>query len=681
MHIGTQLTAPNGWGDLEKNERYYFSGTHENQVLIVSFFIHKGDWRVSLRHVPSETFEDALAGSSKKIVRPQDQYALPPWLYLMEEVDFDSHEEMRYKKKKRKYIETVKTRKMAIEPLLERQSEILASNNPLAQIAKIGRECLPKHHPHRLQLWFFAFILHGKNDWALNASQDSIGKWNRADMKYGLKKFGRTYKEKGSEYGWSSLHFLQKVEKTYLSYCRQYKSMMSIYNHAMLDDFGCEVQQHDGGRRSIYQPNNQPYPSYSQFRQIVVNSFGLDAVQTAVYGHIRMRNRATVNKGNYVDQFKNLLESIEVDAYRCDDRPHAAFSDEAMPALIVARAICVKTGAIVGVGFSFGGEKREAYRSMLLCMALPKSLVAKIYGIPKKMLDWPMSGMSPSMLSDRGPAGFESLLDDLEEKIPIKSGAPSYQPRSKPFVEGSNPKSILQQGSPSFTLSDHDLPAMMRREIMRAVKQNRSKDISSHLSEEEIVEFNRLGLAATPQAYWGYLSDRLRTSGYSMLPNQAIKAFCKPVRLEVDGTGVLLHRRHYSSENFRSEGLHAQAVRVHAKGIKGYCIPLATRYIWMEFAGKLLELEALKSGSANGEDYFIPLSVLEDLGKALAELQSRTRKSGRAANIEVEQEFKELTGKAWDAGTSRSGTPKRGRGTVTHETAVMNDKIRVGGGR
>lgn len=52
----------------------------------------------------------------------------------MEEVDFDSHEEMRYKKKKRKYIDTVKTRKMAIEPLLERQSEILASNNPLAQI-------------------------------------------------------------------------------------------------------------------------------------------------------------------------------------------------------------------------------------------------------------------------------------------------------------------------------------------------------------------------------------------------------------------------------------------------------------------------------------------------------------------------------------------------------------------
>lgn len=681
MHIGTQLTAPNGWGDLEKNERYYFSGTHDNEVLIVSFYKHKNVWRVSQRYVEKESFEEALTGTFRKVKKIQNQYVLPPWLNQLEDVDFDSSEEMRYKKKKQKYTDQVNSRKIAIEPLLERQFEILTSNDPLARIAKIGREYAPRHHPYRLQLWFFAFVLHGKNDWALKAPHQAIGNWDRADPKYELKKFGRTYKEKGSEYGWSSLHFSQKVEKTYLSYCGQYTSMTSIYNRAMLDDFGCEVQKHDGGRRAIYQPYNQPYPSYGQYRNIVVNAFGLDAVQAAIYGHVRMRNTATVNDGRYVDQFKNVLESIEVDAYRCDDRPHAMLSNEAMPALIVARAICVKTGAIVGVGFSLGGEKREAYRSMLLCMALPKSLVARLYGIPEKMLDWPMSGMSPSMLSDRGPAGFESLLDDLVEGIPIKSGAPSNQPRSKPFVEGSNPKSTLQQGSPSFTLSDHDLPAMMRREIMRAVKQNRSKDISSHLSEEEIVDFNRLGLTATPQAYWGYLSDRLRTSGYSMLPNQAIKAFCKQVKLEVDKTGVLLHRRHYSSEIFRSEGLHVHAVRVQAKHIKGYCIPLATRYIWMEFGGKLIELEALKSGSSNGEDYSIPLSGLEDLGKALAELQSRTRKSGRAADIEVEQEFKELTGKAWDAGTSRSGAPKRGRGTVPHETAVMNDNIRVGGGK
>ena len=681
MHRGTQLTAPNGWGDLENNERYYFSGKHENQVLIVSFYIHKGNWRVSQRHLANEAFEEALTGSPKKIIKIHEQYVLPPWLHQLEDVDFDSSEEIRYKKKKQKYIDQVKSRKTAIEPLLERQSEILTSDDPLSLITKIGRERAPKQHPYRLQLWFFAFILHGNNEWALKASQHAIGKWNRADKKYGLKKFGRTYKEKGTEYGWSSLHFAQKVEKTYLSYCGQYKTMTSIYNRAMLDNFGCEVQKHDSGRRSIYQPNNQPYPSYSQYRQIVVHSFGLDAVQTAVYGQVRMRNRATVNEGSYVAQFKNVLESIEVDAYRCDDRPHAVFSDEAMPALIVARAICVKTGAVVGVGFSLGGENREAYRSMLLCMALPKPLVAKLYGIPEKMLDWPMFGLSPSMLSDRGPAGFESLFDHLEVKIPVKSGAPSYQPRSKPFVEGSNPKSVLQQGAPSFILSDLDLQSMMRRELMRAVKQNRSKDISSHMSEQEIVEFNRLGLTATPQAYWAYLSDRLRTSGYNMSPNQAIKAFCKPVKLEVDSTGVLLHKRHYSSEAFRSEGLHAQAVRVKAKELKGYCIPLATRYVWMEFAGKLIELEALKSGSSNGEDYFIPLSVLEDLGKALSELQSRTRKSGRAANIEVENEFEELTRKAWGAGTSRSGTPKRGRGTVTHETAVLNDKIRVGGGR
>ena len=46
--------------------------------------------------------------------------------------------------------------------------------------------------------------------------------------------------------------------------------------------------------------------------------------------------------------------------------------------------------------------------------------------------------------------------------------------------------------------------------------------------------------------------------------------------------------------------------------------------------------------------------------------------------MESEIDFKKLTGIAWDAGVSRAGTPKKGRGTVAHETAVMNDKLKVG---
>ncbi len=676
MTIGTQLSAPNGWGDWQKDQRYYFGGTYSDQVLIVNFYVHNRERRVRCSHIDKDEFENALTGPTKKIIKLKVQLKYPPWILAEEDTDFDSLECTRYKLKKHECIDTVKSRKAAIEPLLERQSQILGSDDPLATIAKIGREHSPKDHMYRLQLWFFSYILHSKNDWALHAANRDLGIWDRGDKKYGLKKFGRTYKEEGSEYGWSSRHFSEKVVDTYLNYCNKYKTMMSIYNRAMTEDFECEVRKNDDGRRIVFNRKNDPYPSYSQYRQIVIDKFGLSVVQQTVYGHVRVRNTATVNQGSYISQLKNVLESIEVDAYRCNDRPRAAFSNEALPPLIVARAICVKTGAVVGVGFSFGSESREAYRSMLLCMALPKSIVAKLYGIPEKMLDWPMSGLSPSMLSDRGPAGFESLLDSLVATIVIKSGTPSYQPRSKCVVEGSNPKSAQQQGEPSYTLSVHDLPAMMRREIMWAVRQNRVKDISSHMSEEETFEFHQTGLTATPQSYWIYLTDRLRTSGYSMEPNQAIKAFCKPVKLGVDEVAVRLFSRYYSSTAFRSEGHHANAVRLKLKGIKGYCIPLATRYIWMEFLGKLMELEAQKSASSNGEDYYIPLSALADLGESVSQLKSRTRKSGRAAAIEIEKEFKELTGKAWDAGTIRKGSPKKGRGTVAHETAVLNDKIR-----
>ena len=75
MHFGSQITAPNGWRDYSKAERYYFCGTHQDQVLIVSFYVYKESWRVSVKHESREAFENALTGSPKKLIINEKQCA------------------------------------------------------------------------------------------------------------------------------------------------------------------------------------------------------------------------------------------------------------------------------------------------------------------------------------------------------------------------------------------------------------------------------------------------------------------------------------------------------------------------------------------------------------------------------------------------------------------------------
>lgn len=600
-----------------------------------------------------------------------EQHSLPEWLVdLPEGVAFGSLDEAGGSRK-RTNRQQVELRMKAIAPLLDREQDILNSGDPLAAVARIGRKQCPQVHASRLQLWFFTYLLHGRNIWALLAPTHRNGTWSREQEHHKTKKFGRPSLDKGDKHGWSSIHFTDSVIHAYQRRCGLGKTMRKIYRRAIVDDFGCRVTRDERGQERIYHPKNLPFPTYGQFRCVVVNEFGLEQVQVTVYGQARMLRVAIVDAGNYTQQYANVLENIEVDAYRCAARPTAMYSDEAMPVLIVARAICSTTGAVVGIGFSLGGETKEAYRSMLFSMAIPKKDLARLYGIPEKMLHWPMQGMCRSLLSDRGPGGQESLLEDLQNKFPVKSITASYHGQGKPQVESGNPKSVELEGEPSYVLSDLDVPEMMKQEIMRAARDNRTRQISARLSDEVIRDFLRLGYVATPENYWKYLTDRMRTSAQHMDFTRAVRAFCKPIVFQIDKTGVSLGSRYYTSTAFRESGTHEGAVRANLKNLKGYCLPMATRYVWVEIAGHLHELEAMRRTRIDQDEFLLPLSSLQDTAKAKAELDSRTRNSAEATAVQTAIDFKELTGKSWDSGTRKKGSPKKGRGTTTHEAQVI----------
>lgn len=682
MHIGMQLQAPNGFHSLSKSIRYYFAGrSDEDGATLLIWFEKepKKQRRVRFIRLSSQVFEQALL-EDPPALRPADQqYELPEWLHEFEGINFDEVEELRYKKKRYTYREQAEKTLSQISLALKNEKTILSSNNPLSELSKYASRGEKRQHPHRIQVWYFSFILHGRNLWALKRASRGTGKWDRADEKHASRKFGRPASTDGSMFGWSLAQLdKEKIEDCYLRYCGLGVSMAEIHRKSLEKDFGCKVQKLESGKYRIYHPENNPFPSYSQFRTIILKSFTKAYVQTTVWGAPRVRSNAKHNEGNFTQPYANLLESVVVDAYHVKDRARAFRSDDPMPALIAARGICETTGAVVGVGFSLGGESGDTYRSMLFCMAVPKPYFARLIGIPPEDLDWIMEGLPPSFTSDRGPGGSKDLVDALKVRFPIKTIIPSYSGQSNAVAEASHPKSVKLEGAPTFKQSDLDVVSMVKREVYRACRDNHSKDISNRLSDEAVIEFRRRGWLATPHFYWKYLQERLRTSGHSLSIEQAVRAFCKPDQFDVDCNGVRYKSHWFTSTEFKKTGIQDEVANLTNFQLSGYVLTLAMRYVWVEVKGKLIEVEACRRVRIDGADLYIPLSDIERFAEERKALKAKTRESAVAADVDARMKFERATGLSWDAGHRRLGSPKRATGVTGQEANALDEKAGKG---
>lgn len=671
MNIGYQLEAPDGLGSLCKEQRYYYAGRNPTLgVLLVWFYFGEWKrWRAACIHIPEDLFERELLDSPPGIRACKAQHALPPAIVELTGINFEELVEVKQGGKKNHKQKTLH-RLEAIELLLEAEAKILSSPKPLKAICKISQKSGSKVHPHDLQYWFFAYILHSRNLWALKPATHTNGTWSREVEKHAATKFGRPGIE-GARNGWSSVLMRDQIIAGYLRYSGLGTPMSRIYALVSGQIFGCKTERKANGDRHTYHPENKPFPTPGQFRYVVVQKFGLPAVQTALYGAARLRRTSLIDKGNTTESLANLLEAVEIDAYRCRNRA-MSYRGEVMPELVVARALCATSSARVGIGFSLGGESQEAYRSMLWSMAVEKRLVAEAYGIPEAHLDWPIHGMCPSLLSDRGPGGQVSLIEGLVSRIRIKDLAPSYGAQSKPSIESSNPRNVRLEGQPSYLQSELHLGGLMKNEVLRAASENRSSIIVDKLSPKMISDFRQMDLPANPQALWSYLEQRLRTNALRMDPDTAVRAFLKPCEVTIDKGGAVFNTVHYSSPDFRESGVHESLMRCSIDTLKGYTLSLVSRLLWVECDGRLLKLTAMRRIRHDADEFFVSVTELEELAKQKKELAARTRAVSKSALLELVNTAIELTGEAPGAGRRKGGSPGRGKkGGVRIESNVL----------
>ncbi len=665
MAIGQQLIAPNGLGALEKDRRYYLvrNSAESGLVSLISFWRDKREWRVRLDRLPCDAFEVALL-ESKQLVPVIQPHRMPTWLSEIEGETFDAVDEQR-NESSTSYRRQIDERFAHIEPLLERLDEILEMADPLREVATFARKRSTPQHPYRIQLWLFTYICHGRNIWSLKAPTHRNGRWDRKAPDHVGKKLGRPSLAKGKNFGHPSAPIADRIVKSYLKLCALKSSMLQIYRKSLAEEFGCKVELH-GNVFVVTHPEGKIFPTYGQFRYRVVKEFGIEAVQRTLYGNARVRKKLP-NEGSFSEACANLLEALEVDAFYSQERPRAMFSDEPMDALAVARPVDVATGEICGIGFALGKENAESYSTMLFSMAVPKSRFCALFGLSISDDEWPATGMSGSYISDRGPGAKRDLLERLQEKYPMREIAPSWSGQSKASVESSHPREVAVDGAPTYFLSDLNVIEMVRREILRAVRDNHTSDASSRLTPTMLSEFAHQQIPPTPHNIWKYLDSRMRTSAVSMDFAAAVRAFLPPTKFKLSRDGVFLRHRQFDSPRLRELGLLKKVASGQSIELDGYTLPMCVRHAWIEVNGELVEIDAkLRIRDDQGQLY-VPLSQLDQQADSLASLRSLQRQHATAADLHYSAKFKESTGKDWNAGERRQGSPSKRVGNTNSE--------------
>jgi hypothetical protein len=669
VNAGTQLTAPEGFGPLERGMIYCFlrSDPLRKRVALVHFSTRPKP-HATLVVLPRHSFEQALLEAV--IVPCEKQARLPPWLMAQEGLNFEVLDLSRPKAVKT-YHARVHERLQAIWPLVERADQLLTAEDPALEISRYARQCQPPQHETRLRVWFLSYLCFGRNVWALLPTFHRIGQWDRK-QRTADQKLGRPSLARGRRQGFNSADLADDICRSYLRYCQEGRYMTQIYVMAIRKAFGCDVKTCDG-RKIFVQPDGKPFPSYDQFRYRVIQRFGVRQVQQTLYGGARYRTRIAASLGSYTDSVSNLLEQVELDGYFVEEVPRGLLEGTHLPPLCVVRIRCVVSGMIVGIGFSFGSERRAAYRMALFSMVVPKVRYCSFLGITIRHDEWPSCGLSPACVTDRGPGAEAALLQRLAEAIPVREIVPSYSGQSKATIESSNPRTMRAEGRPSYQVSFLNPIEMVRREIFRVLKDNHSMDANNRLTPEMV----QAGVTPYPLSIWQYLDARARTNAQPLDFGDAVREFLTPIRLSARDDGLWFHGQRYDSAALRETGILSKVAVSQTMQIHGYLLDLCVRQLWVEIEGRLIQVDAVLQIRDDDGQLYMSLPELEQIAEERRALQSELRLHRPAVAAEYAQRFEEETGCNWDSAQRRAGRPKRGTRAAVQEArdvAGMTEK-------
>lgn len=654
--IGDRINLKEGFDGLHPVEDYRYLGQdpERERYWLVRYSDPDSPPRADLFPVAAEAFEREKKAGNLRVTRLDGAEKLPPWNQRwsgMEVADLDTNGNTKVP-----YSEKVSRRQAHFGDAVTTAKVWLSTDDPVRELNRRARKAGQNETRFRTQL--LAYLVSGCDPMALCPPFHRAGRWDRRDRPVKVKQ-GRSSLFFGRNAGSADDAALTKAYRDgYYRYVEIGRPLTKIYSLIMVKDLKCRVINGRSRSQMRWQPPaGQKVYTYEQFRYRIRTIVGADNVQINRYGATRHRTRNTPSEGRFSQCLANLTEKVEADAFQIKERPRGYLEGSVLDPLWQASAIDVLSGFGVGIGFSLGGERSAAYRMALFCMAVPKVYFCRLWGISIEPRDWPSEGLPPHPALDRGPGAKHDLFGDLSAVIPVREIVAAYSGQGKATVESSNPRKIKTEGQPTFVASTLTPVELCRKQILEFIARNKRADVARRI--EPIREM--VGVAPTPMGVWNFFDERLRNDALPIRIEAAVRNFLTPVVFKVEEDCVTLHGRRYSSKGFKESGILRRffSGAVQATTIPGFVMDLCVRHAWVDFEGKLYELDAQLRFRGDEESLYVSLAELQEFEKALAVTASETVETRHAATGEAIQRFEDQTAENWDSERRKPGRAKR----------------------
>jgi hypothetical protein len=617
IKAGTEITAPTGFHELAPGRTYYFLRSSPRTKLVrLLEFVERPAKLVVLKPSKKNDRGDATRDESKKkrmkrtvaqlplpisIVLPRDVWesgldrllvvpgeakTMPPWLHGLEGLDLVEVDLQRTKAKK-SHHDRIDEKLFSFAALLEKVPDILDDEDLDKTINAHARGLMPVQNETRVRLWFFVYLVFGQNRYALHYPIQRIGHWDRmAPERATDAKRGAPGRKGGYN---TTAEIRQKIIESYPRRAGIGVSDEQVYSEAMSKDFGCKARLVNRGHEKLfelYHPQGNSFPLFGTYFYYVNQEFRPHLVRETRLGSKRARSKFKPTLGNFTECAWNLMQKVELDAYRVYDLPKGYIEGSDLPPLVVVVIRDTASGKKVGVGFSQGSETAAAYRMAQFCAAIGFEVFGALLGM--KIND-SAKGVSPHMVTDRGPGATAGGLARDAALLPIvRQITPSYSGVSKAIVETSNPKTASDDEGPSFRRSNMTTVALARRELGNAVAYNEMTLVANRVDPELEHRVTRL----SPNGVWEAMDSVGRNDAVSVTFEAAVRGYLDVVDAVLKDDGLeMAGRRYYSKSEAFMEALSAVKGGGQQIKVKVYVLNCCVRHVWFEWNNRLVQLD------------------------------------------------------------------------------------------
>lgn len=653
IKLGTQLCVLQGYKGLIPDLRYYYLGPWNRHSAGLLFFYREGGYqRVQIVNVQRSEFE-ALIDPDTNILRcSETQLHRPEWFGAHQHTDFSRLEDSRYRGKKTEHEVRVSDRLAKIAGALAVRNKLLSLPDPLRALHPFAKAA--GAHPYRFCADYFAYILHGYDRWALMTRWFNNGTWDREEKG---KKFGRPALARNYDFVFP---MTRAMRRSIVSFVRRSKRKFETFRdlHDEYIRVVCDVKIIEiNGHKRFVTTSGVPFPSEGQAYRVVTEELTPEEYQELLGREKSIRPKRKYNLGNFTGQFICNLEAIESDGFVIHEVLRSFIDDRPTARLIVVRIICCTTSRVVGVGFSVGGEKKEAYSSAFYSMVADPSALERYYGLDEGTLEgFVVGALSGFSTTDRGPGAWLIVMDELDSRSPIRTTAPTEEPLSKAPVESSHPRHHDATEDKTFREADLTIAGAIKREFIRALRDNETSSIADRLTDAMKAEFIQLELPATPNGFWEYNRRKGNNAGDSDMGNdEGVRAFWTEITVKLCRDGVSHNGSSYGSDELIATGVLDRLGTAQEIELTAYALPCAIGYLKVDVDGELVEVERNRRVRADIQEYALTAAELEQSQRNSALLRSEQRMAAAVARVASDMQSVAQTGQAINGGRTRRG--------------------------